>query len=62
VKAGMVSLEIRPTGSREAVMTVPDLSVDPGNAYTFVALGMLEGTPPFAILTIADRIRVPVPA
>ena len=62
VSSGLVTVDIRPSGGRESVMTVPDLSVEPGNAYTIVALGMLRGTPPFATLTIADRIRLPVPA
>ena len=62
VSSGLVTVDIRPSGGRESVMTIPDVSVEPGNAYTIVALGMLTGMPPFATLTIADRIRLPVPA
>jgi hypothetical protein len=62
VQSGMVDLEIRPTGSLEPVLTIPNVTVSAGNAYTFVALGLLRGMPSFRIMPIVDRIVVAMPA
>jgi hypothetical protein len=62
VDAGVVDLEIRPSGGMEPVMVIPGVSLDAGNAYTFVALGMLVGTPSFRVMPIIDRILVAVPS
>jgi hypothetical protein len=62
VDAGVVDLEVRPSGSLEPVMGIPGVSLDAGNAYTFVALGMLLGTPAFRVLPIVDRILVAMPS
>jgi hypothetical protein len=61
VKAGSYTLEIRPTGSTQAVMTVPNFRFESGNLYTFVALGMLKGTPSFMILPIVDTVAMRMP-
>ena len=58
VDAGTVSLDIRPTGTMQSVMSVPNYSLDSGNLYTFVAMGMLKGTPAFKVMPIVDSARM----
>ncbi len=61
VKAGMVNLEVRPTGSNNVVMSIPDYTLSSGSLYTFVALGLLKGTPSFMIMPLVEAIEmVPV--
>lgn len=60
--AGAISLEIRPTGSMEVYATIPDLTLAAGNLYTLVALGMLQGAPPFRVMPIVDPVPTPAPA
>ncbi|MGQ9684557.1 MAG: DUF4397 domain-containing protein [Anaerolineae bacterium] len=62
VKSGSYTLEVRPAGSTQAVMTVPNFRIEGGNLYTFVALGMLKGTPSFMILPVVDTVAMKMPA
>lgn len=58
VDAGTVNLDIRPSGTTQSVTSVPNYSLDSGNLYTFVAMGMLKGTPSFRIMPIVDSGRM----
>lgn len=61
VDAGTVDLEVRPAGSMQSVMSIPDVSLQGGSLYTFVALGMLRGTPSFRVMPIVDTARMRMP-
>jgi hypothetical protein len=58
VDSGKVSLAIRRSGTTQMVMNVPNFNLDGGTLYTFVALGLVQGSPPFMILPIADSGRM----
>ncbi|KGX91985.1 peptidase [Pontibacillus halophilus JSM 076056 = DSM 19796] len=40
-----VDLEVRPAGSKQVVLTVPDVRLKAGEVYNAVAIGYLNGTP-----------------
>lgn len=61
VPAGMVDLEVRPAGSTETVMVVPDYTLAEGNIYTFVALGLLKGQPGFMIMPLVTTVEMRMP-
>lgn len=61
VGPGTYSPEVYPTGSTESVLAIPGVALNAGNTYTFVALGLLSGTPPFRVLSIVDRIMAAMP-
>lgn len=42
---GTVNLEVRLAGTNTTVLTVPNVNLQGGNAYTAVAVGYAEGTP-----------------
>ena len=60
VQSGTYDLEVRPAGSMQAVVVVPNVSLDSANLYTFAAMGLLRGTPSLMVMPIVDRVRVPV--
>jgi len=61
VAATMADLEFRPSGSRHALMTLPDYTIGGGNLYTFAALGLLRGTPGFMIMPLAETVEFRLP-
>ena len=50
--AGTVDLEVRPAGSTKSVLQVPAYTLTAGSIYTFVALGLLQGTPALTVLPL----------
>lgn len=44
VDAGTVTLQVRPAGNAEPVLTLPDVRLDAGKIYTIFAKGFLGGT------------------
>ncbi len=62
VDAGMVDLEVRPSGRSETVMALPDYTLADGRLYTFVALGLLDGQPSFMIMPLVQAIEMQLPA
>ncbi len=61
VDAGTVDLEVRPSGSTQPVLSIPGVDLQAGNNYTFVALGLLQGTPSLMVMPIVDRAKVGMP-
>jgi hypothetical protein len=61
VDAGTVDLEVRPSGTIQPVLSIPSVSLVGGSLYTFVALGLLEGTPSLRVMPIVDVARVRMP-
>ena len=61
VPARMVDLDVRPSGSEEALMTLPDYTFGDGNLYTFVALGLLRGTPAFMVMPLVETVEMRLP-
>ncbi len=62
VNSGTVSLEVRPSGTTQAALTLPNVAIEAGNLYTFVALGLLRGMPSLKILPVVDTIVERIPA
>lgn len=61
VHAGMVDLDLRVSGTARIVVSIPDQTLAGGNLYTFVALGLLYGTPGFFVLPIIDAVEMRLP-
>jgi hypothetical protein len=47
-----VTLEVRVTGTKNTVMTISDVKLEPNNAYTIVAVGTVKGEPPLEVLIL----------
>ncbi len=63
VGAGTVSLEVRPTGSTNAVLTIPNVNLNSGTVYTIYAVGLVKGSPSLqALMTIESVGGTPVPS
>ena len=52
--AGTPTLEIRVAGSGGSILTVPNVSLAAGEAYSLAAIGLVSGTPPLGILPLVD--------
>lgn len=61
VTAGIVDLDIVPSGSTEPVLSILGYPLEAGNLYTFVALGLLKGMPGFKVVAIVDAVTIPMP-
>lgn len=53
---GGYTLEIRPTGSKQALFTIPNVTLKPGKDYTIFALGKVKGNPNFNVLMVEDKL------
>jgi hypothetical protein len=57
VNAGTYTLEVRPAGTTNAVLSVPGVVLQPGNIYTAFAVGLLNGQPPLQVVLSNDAAR-----
>lgn len=55
------SLELRPTGEPQAMLTVPDVSFQPGRSYTVVLVGRVRVDPPLETFIFEDRVAAARP-
>ena len=62
ISARTVDLEVRPSGSPQSIMSVPDYTFSAGHLYTFVALGLLNGTPGFMVMPLVEAVEMLSPA
>lgn len=54
VDGGTYTLEIRPTGTENVILYVPNIHLRPGRAYTVYAVGLLRESPPLQALIPLD--------
>jgi hypothetical protein len=47
-----VTLEARVAGTKNTVLTIPDVELEPNNAYSIVAVGTAKGEPPLEVLLL----------
>jgi hypothetical protein len=47
-----VTLEAKVAGTKNTVVVIPDVKLDPNNAYTIVAVGTAKGEPPIEVLVL----------
>lgn len=47
-----VTMEARIAGTKNIVLTIPDVRLEPNNAYSVVAVGTVKGDPPLEILLL----------
>lgn len=52
---GVYTLQIRPTGSSEVVLTIPNVEFMPNFYYTIYILGQLQGTPSLRVFATVNR-------
>lgn len=55
VNPGVYTLQVQPTGSDQVVLTVPDLTIEPGEIYSVYALGLVSGQPPLEAMLVNDN-------
>lgn len=55
IPRGVYTLQIRPTGSSEVVMTIPNVEFMPNFYYTIYVLGQLQGTPSLRVFATVNR-------
>lgn len=55
VRPGTYTLQVRPTGSNTAVLTIPNIEFKEGTVDTIYAVGLVEGSPPLEAITSMDR-------
>jgi hypothetical protein len=46
-------VEVRPTGTTNAVLTLPNVTFEAGKLYTVIATGLVNGTPALSAIAIA---------
>jgi hypothetical protein len=51
-----VTLEVRPEGQQQAVLTVPNARFEAGKIYTIVVMGRTRGTPRLEAVIIEDQL------
>ncbi|MEH7884938.1 DUF4397 domain-containing protein [Bacillus sp. JJ1609] len=47
-----VTLEVRVAGTKNTVMTIPNVKLEPNNSYSIVAVGTVKGEPPLEVLLL----------
>ncbi|MBT2695056.1 DUF4397 domain-containing protein [Bacillus sp. ISL-55] len=47
-----VTLEAKVAGTKNTVLTIPDVKLEPNNAYTIVAVGTAKGEPPIEVILL----------
>lgn len=50
------TLEVRPEGKNNAVLTIPNAKFSAGEIYTIVVLGKAKGTPKLEAMTVEDKL------
>lgn len=50
------TLEVRPEGKNNAVLTIPNVKFDAGDTYTIVVLGKAQGTPKLEAMIVEDKL------
>jgi len=60
--AGMTNLEVRRSGSEDALVTIPNYTMAGDTLYTFAALGLIEGAPGFMIMPLAETVTMRLPS
>jgi hypothetical protein len=58
VTSGMYDLVIRRAGQAQEIARAPHYTFTAGNLYTFVAMGLLDGTPGFMIMPLVESFRM----
>ena len=53
VDAGTYTVEVRPAGTTNAVLTLPNVKFEAGKLYTVIATGLVNGTPALSAIAIA---------
>src|SRR5207248_8484611 len=53
------TLEVRPEGQNNAVLTIPNAKFQTGNTYTVVITGKAKGTPKLEGMIIEDKLAGP---
>ncbi|WP_050615309.1 DUF4397 domain-containing protein [Bacillus testis] len=48
----MVDLEVRPTGSKDVILPLPNISLQPNTSYTIFAIGTLRGNEPLEAIIL----------
>jgi Domain of unknown function (DUF4397) len=56
IAAGTTTLEVRPEGQPKALLTVPNVKLEPLKIYTIVVLGKSKGTPKLETTVITDEL------
>lgn len=54
INPGTYTLLVKPAGSNEAVLTVPNVVLKPGAIYTINAVGLAGGNPPLEAILVTD--------
>lgn len=54
VTPGTYTLQVRPAGSNQVVLTIPDLYLMPGAIYSVFAVGLVGETPPLEAIVAVD--------
>jgi hypothetical protein len=54
VDPGSYSLQVRPTGTEQIVLTLPDVRFEPATVYSVYAVGFVEGEPGLEAILITD--------
>ncbi len=55
VAPGTYTLQVRPTGSNQVVLTVPDVVINPNDMKTIYAIGLVNDTPGLEAVILNDR-------
>lgn len=55
-----VTLDVRPAGKNNSVITVPNLKVEAGKIYTILIMGQAQGTPALEAFIIEDLLGPPI--
>jgi len=53
---GTYNLQVRPTGSNDIVLSIPNLTFNPHEAYSIYVIGLLNGTPKLEAIILKDRV------
>lgn len=54
VNPGTYTLQVRPAGGNQVVLTIPDVYLTPGAIYTIFAVGLVGDTPPLEAVIATD--------
>ncbi|GEM_PF-5320988 len=57
--AGTYAVDVREAGTNNPLLPADDLTVEAGTVYTLLALGRVDGEPPFMLLLSADAADLP---
>lgn len=58
VASGTYTLQVRPTGTDQVVLTIPDVVLNPNDVSTIYAIGLVNSTPMFEALVVNERSLV----